>query len=95
MNFLSQQDSGKLVLAQMTPAVAIYPISQNNVLAAFWPKSTKEKELAVEQFFSSDCQEKQKIINHYKINYVYHKLPISCDFKTIYSKGIFIYDTKQ
>lgn len=90
LTFLSQQEPG-LVLAPLTQAATVYAISQNEVIARFWPIIGKEK--VVEIFFSSSCQEKQVIIKEHNVDYVYSLSPINCGWKEIYNQNKFIYKT--
>ena len=75
-----------MVVAPLREAMAVYLIAGKDVFTKFHPQVEVDKE-RVEKFFSSGCEEKKKLIEAYKIKYIYSKFPISCDFlKEIYSK---------
>ena len=85
LTFLSTQEKG-MVVAPLREAMAVYLIAGKDVFTKFHPQVEVDKE-RVENFFSSDCEEKKKLIETYKIKYVYSKFPISCDFlEEIYSE---------
>jgi hypothetical protein len=77
------------VLAFPMVSVALHPISGHKPVAtlAFYGNRKESEKF----FLSSDCQEKQQLINEYGVEYVLSKFPIDCGWKLIYAKNNFIY----
>lgn len=93
LKFLSTLPKSK-ILAEPIISTAIYPVSQQNITADIFQRSSKQKD--VEKFFETDnCTEKEKIIKTYKPDYVLSEYPIDCNYTEIYNKNNYVYNVKK
>ncbi len=82
-----------LIMSNLLTAFAVYPISQNYVVALPLSNLAGGNEKLVNKFYSSDCETKKKIIFENKVDLVYNYNKISCDFlKEVYNKNVYVYD---
>jgi len=93
LKFLEQQENG-MAIGPLREAQAFYPIAGKEAFSKFHPR-VEVDEVRVETFFNSNCEEKRKLIEAYKIKYVYSKSLISCEFlQEIYSEERYIYKSE-
>jgi len=85
-------DANEYVIAPLSTASAVFPISNNHALASSYFGGDLVSRQATEEFYTSDCNSQQKILQDYQIKYVYSRNKLGCAFLTeIYSNLAFIY----
>ena len=105
LQFLGSLESGTMVIAPLHEAMAVYPISENFVIADLHQIDSELKD-DMKRFFAVDCEEKARIITRYKnrfggkypqhktleVKYVYSKNSIDCDnLVEVYAYKSYIY----
>ena len=87
--FLSQYPRSN-VLAKPEVSNTIYAISNHNPVTSIYFYN-KEKREEIQNFFITDCKEKNKIITDNNIKYVLSKEKIDCGWDLIYDEKRYIY----
>lgn len=97
ISHLKSISSGKIVLTEPDPAMAIYPISKNFVIASSESANGVGNMEAVNKFFGTpSCEKKQAILSDNNVDYVISKKPFNCNFlKQVYTENfryMYIYE---
>ena len=84
-----------LIMSNLLTAFAVYPISQNYVVAMPLSNLRGGNEELVNKFYNSNCETKKEILEKNDINLVYDYDKINCGFlKEVYNKKVYVYEAK-
>lgn len=96
LKFIEQTyGNGNIILADNLISIAIYPISQNYVIAIQDSNVGYGNPNIPSLFFKFVCEDKKEILNKYNVNFVLSRFKIECDFlDEVYNQGDYVYRVK-
>jgi hypothetical protein len=85
-----------LIMTNLLTAFAVYPVTQNQVVALPLSNLGGGNEKLINKFYASNCDMKKNIVENNNINLVYSYNKINCDFlKEVYNKNAYVYSIQK